>query len=188
MAALDTPRLEQMAVEFFRDRRKTLPELAEPYSMDELLHSFMNLRQSFTRLLKGLSEAQITFSPDANTYSLSEVVSHLVISQGNTYNGMLDLSSSTLPHIDPVPRNPGGGAEKGLTSQILLERLQKATDTLLNIVKVTYDPNNTRLIEDQFFGPMSPRGWMLFQLAHDLDHLKQAQVLRRSPEFPRKAN
>jgi hypothetical protein len=188
MTALDTPRLEQMAVEFFRDRRKTLPELAEPYSMDELVQSFINLRQSFTRLLNGLSEQQIAFSPDLNTYSLSEVVSHLIASQGSTYNGMLDLSSSSLPHIDPVPRNPGGGAEKGLTSQLLQERLQKATNSLLEIVKATYDPNNKLLIEDQFFGKMSPRGWMLFQLAHDLDHLKQAQVLRRSPEFPRRSN
>src|SRR5947208_17079814 len=117
-AALDTPRLEQMTVEFFRDRRRTLPELAEPYTMDELIKSFINLRQSFTRLLSGLTMEQVVFSPDLNTYSLSEVVSHLIISQGNTYNGMLDLSASSLPHIDPVPRNPGGGAEKGLTAAI----------------------------------------------------------------------
>src|SRR5262245_11439471 len=107
MPELDSATIEAIASEFFRSgRQKSLSDLAKPYSVDELLRAFENLRRSMGRLLNNLTEQQISFNPDENTYSLSEVVSHLIASQGNTYNALIDITSSKLPHIDPVPRNP----------------------------------------------------------------------------------
>ncbi|MCC7448717.1 MAG: DinB family protein [Anaerolineae bacterium] len=184
MPELDTSTLDKLMTAFFRERRQSISELAEPYTIDELLRAFENLRRGMQRLLNGLTEEQINFNPDPNTYSLSEIVSHLVAAQGNTYNAFLDIVSSTRPHVDPVPRNPGGGAEKGLTGAILQARLQKATDELVRVVREMYDPKADKRIAFPPFGEMTSKGWMFFQLAHDLDHLKQAQVLRRSQGFP----
>ena len=184
MPALDVATVERLATEFFRGKQDSLSTLAAPYSIDELIRAFENLRHAMWRILNRLSEEQIAFSPDPNTYSLSEVVSHLIASQGNTYNAFLDLANSTLPHVDPVPRNPGGGAEKGLTAVILQQRLQKGSDDLVALLKQVYKGDDAKMVKHFLFGDLTYKGWILFQVAHDLDHLKQAQVLRRSPGFP----
>jgi hypothetical protein len=187
MPELDSPTIERLAGEYFRsERRITLSELAYPYSVEELIRAFENLRRSIKRLLNGLTEDQINYNPDDNTYSISEVISHLISAQGITYNGFIDVSSSRRPHIDPVPRNPGGGAEKGLTALILQERLQKATDDLIRLLHEVTPEQIENEAKHPFFGSASGKGFMLFQLAHDLDHLKQTQAVRRSASFPSK--
>ena len=187
MPELNTATLDKMVTEFFLNgRQPSLSILVKPFSADDLMRAFENLRRSMTRLLTDLNEVQINFSPDANTYSLSEIVSHLAAAQGLTYNAFLDIASSTLPHVDPVPRNPGGGAEKGLNGQILQARLQKATDDLLGALRNAYNPTTEKEVQHPGLGMLTLRGWMLFQLSHDLDHLKQAQTVRRSPAFPKK--
>ncbi len=188
MPALDTKTLDQLISDYFKNgRRESLSTLAAPYSVDELIHAFQGLRRTTMRQINGLTVKQINFNPDANTYSVSEIISHLVAAQGMTYNGFLDIVSSTLPHVDPVPRDPGGGAEKGLTSQILQERLQKATDDLIDVLRKTHDPSKeNRELPHPVAGSITYKAWMFFQLAHDLDHLKQLQVLRRSAHFPSK--
>jgi DinB superfamily len=188
MPELNTATLDKMVTEFFLNgRQPSLSIMARPFSADDLMHAFENLRRGMTRLLSGLDEAQINFSPDASTYSLSEIVSHLSAAQGLTYNAFLDIASSTLPHVDPVPRTPGGGAEKGLNGQILQTRLQKASEDLIRALRDAYSPTTVeKEVQHPLFGSLTLRGWMLFQLAHDLDHLKQAQTVRRAPSFPKK--
>jgi hypothetical protein len=188
MPTLDTATLERLINEYFQGGRKeSLNAIASPYPIDDLVRAFESLRRSTLRLLNGLTEKQIMYSPDANTYSMSEVVSHLVAAQGMTYNAFLDVVSSTLPHVDPVPRNPGGGAEKGLTAPMLQDRLQKASDDLVKIVRSTYDPaKEAKEVMNPVFGSLTYKAWLFFQLVHDLDHLKQVQVLRRSAGFPSK--
>lgn len=186
MPDLDSLTLERLAMAFFTGDHKAVADMSSPYSVDDLVRAFTNLRQRMSRLIEGLTEDQINFSPDDNTYSLSEVISHLIASQGNTYNALLDIADSKLPHIDPVPRQPGGGAEKGLTAVILQGRLQTATDVLAQVMRDNYQPHAVKKVSFLSFGELTSKGWILFQLAHDLDHLKQAQVLRRSTGFPSK--
>jgi hypothetical protein len=187
MPELDTVTLDRLSSEFFRSGRQlSLSDSARPYKVDEFVQGFENLRRSMTRLLNGLTEEQINYSPDDNTYSLSEVVSHMIAAQGNTYNAFIDLSAKPLPHVDPVPRNPGGGAEKGLTGALLQERLKKATEDLIKVFRLLNEEQLEQQAKNPFFGMMSAKGYMLFQLAHDLDHLKQAQTVRRSAGFPSK--
>jgi len=186
MPELDAATIDQIATKVFR-RETTLSDEAEKYSIDELLQSFSNLRLRMVQIINGLAPEQINYNPDSNTYSLSEVISHLISAQGNVYNALLDVSASTLPHIDPIPRGNGAGAEKGLSAQILQERLQKATYDLIAVARQTYDPNSTTSVEIGPFGKATHKGALLFQLYHDLDHLKQSQTVRRSPTFPKSA-
>lgn len=186
MPELDVAALGQAAIAIFRGGQSPT-HVAAAYTMDELVNAFIGLRRAMIRLLNGLSGEQINFNPDEETYSLSEVVTHMIAAQGNTYNSFLESVSSPKPHIDPVPRSPGGGAEKGLSAETVQQRLQQATDALIQIVHETYDPNNTHQVQMGNFGLMSQKGFMLFQLMHDLDHFKQSQALRRSPSFPGRA-
>ena len=187
MPELTTAALEHLITEFFLSGGKQrLSDIARPFAIDELTRPFENLRRTMSRTLQGLTEPQVTFSPDAGTYSLSEVVTHLISAQGNTYNAFLDIACSTLPHIDPIPRGPGAGAEKGVSSADLQGRLQQATSDLIDILRKTYNPDDEREVLHPIFNNLTYKGWMLFQLAHDLDHVKQAQTLRRSAGFPPK--
>ena len=88
--------------------------------------------------------------------------------------------------VKGVPRGEGAGAEKGVDANMLQSRLKEATDRYIDVVKVTAKDTDETIAEVPFFGKVSAKGWLLFQIAHDLDHLKQAQVLRRSADFPRK--
>jgi hypothetical protein len=181
MPELDTATIDKHMATFFRERTHSLAELAEPYTMDDFIRAFDNLRKTMLRMLNGLNETQVCFSPDDNTYSISEVVTHLIAAQGHTYNAFLDIAASTRPHIDPVPRGRGAGAEKGVNASMLQHRLEKASNDLLDLIRSTYDENHKGEVDNPFLGKLSYKAWMLFQLGHDLDHLKQAQALRRSP-------
>jgi hypothetical protein len=187
MPGLDTNTLQQLITDFFNSGGKqSLNDAARPYEIEELIRAFQNLRTQMGKLVNGLNETQINYSPNTDTYSLSEVISHLISSQGNTYNGFIDAAHSDRPHIDPIPRGPGAGAEKGLTAKILQDRLGKATDDLVLVLRETFNPNDERLTQHPVFGMLSHKGWMLFQLSHDLDHLQQAQTVRRMSGFPRR--
>jgi hypothetical protein len=184
MPELDAATIDQIATKVFR-RETSLNDEAEKYTIDEVLQSFSNLRLRMVQIINGLTSEQVNYNADPETYSLSEVISHLISAQGNVYNALLDIGASTLPHIDPIPRGAGAGAEKGLSSQILQERLQKATYDLIAVARQTFDPNGTTRVEIGPFGKLSHKGALLFQLYHDLDHLKQSQTVRRSPSFPK---
>lgn len=186
MPELDTTTLETMIVTYFKDRSPALLEQVNSYTIDELIRAFENLRKGMLRALKGLTEEQVTFSPDDATYSLSEVITHIIVGQNMTYNAFLDIASSTLPHVDPLPRGAGDGAVKGVGAEELQQRLQKATDELIGILRTTYKEEIHQTVQHPFMGKLSYKGWVFFQLGHDLDHLKQIQVLRRSPFFPGK--
>jgi hypothetical protein len=183
MPELDTATLDQFGSLFFRERKQTLSQLAEPYTIDDLIRAFQNLRRGMARLLNGLTEAQVCFNPDDSTYSISEIVTHLIAAQGITYNAFLDIVDSTRPHVDPVPRTAGGGAERGISAHILQHRLDKATGDFIQVLRETYEQKPEKEVENPFIGKLSYKGWLLFQLLHDLDHLKQAQILRRSPSI-----
>src|SRR5579859_4969445 len=146
MPELDAVIIDQIASRAFRGETNFADE-AEPYTIDEVLRAFTNLRNRMMTLLDGLTLEQVNYNPDPLSYSLSEVVTHLSAAQGQTYNGLIDLSASKLPHVDPVPRGAGAGAEKGRTSEMLREQLQKATDSLIEIVRQTYSPSRNERID-----------------------------------------
>jgi hypothetical protein len=162
-----------------------MPAVAEEFEMEDMLRAFENVRRNMVKMVTEMTPEQVNFNPDAETYSLSEVFTHIVSAQGNVYNGFLDTGESTRPHIDPIPRGAGAGAEKGKLPTQIGQELQEATDQLIMIVRETYDPANKRTIPSPLRGEsLTQKAMMLFQLLHDLDHFRQSQMLRRSRGFP----
>lgn len=184
MPDIDIATLEHVAQSVFRDN-KPLPAIAEGFDIEDMLRAFQNMRRNMIKMINGMTEEQVNFNVDQETYSLSEILTHVVTSQGIVYNGFLDTGESTRPHIDPIPRGPGAGAEKGKTPALIAKELQDATDQLVSIVRETYSPKITRTVQaPNGQGGMTQKAIMMFQLMHDLDHFKQSQTLRRSHGFP----
>ncbi len=185
MAEIDAAALE-LAANAIYGEGKNVVEVAAGFAMPDMMRAFMNQRQNMLKLLAGLSDEQMNYSPEAEAYSLSEIYTHIVAAQGNTYNAFIDISESTRPHIDPVPRDPGGGAEKGETGARLITELDKATRDLQQLIDETYDPvRDERRVKIAGFGEMNQKAFLLLQLLHDLDHFRQARTIRRSRLFPK---
>jgi hypothetical protein len=192
MAKLDTTTVESIQTNLFRlnlppsQLGAKLSETADAYTLHDLVEGFESLRRSQLRLITSLSDEQVRFSHYDSDFSLSEIISHVCIAQNLTHNLLIDSTSSELPHLDPVPRGAGDGSERGLTSAELSRRLQHATDQLLTVLHLIEHLNSPRLARHPLFGMMTTKGVMLYQIGHDLDHLKQAQTVRRMPGFPAK--
>lgn len=191
MPKLDTATIESMLNSFFRfdlppsEIGMKMSEGAADYSVQELADALESLRRAQLRLITGLTDAQVNYSPDASSFSLSEIISHVALAQNLTYNLLIDSAIIDLPHIDPLPRGAGDGSQRGVSVSTLISSLQTATESLLSVIRVVV-PQPPRLARHPLFGNMNTKGVLIFQIGHDLDHLKQAQMLRRTPGFPSK--
>lgn len=194
MPKLDTATLESLLSAIFRGGRppaemgSLFSDSAGAYTAAELVDAFESLRRVMQRLLASLTDEQTDWRPDDSTFSLSEIFSHVSVAQNVTHNLLVVSTSSDLPHIDPVPRTAGGGSERGVGAAELRTTLQEATARLVDTIHKTLlaPAQQERPALHPLFGPMSSKGVLLFQLGHDIDHLKQAQLLRRTPGFPLK--
>ena len=192
MPKLDTATIESMLNSFFRfdlppsEIGMKMSEGAADYSVPELADALDSLRRAQLRMITNLTDAQVNFSPDASSFSLSEIISHVALAQNLTYNLLIDSAIIDLPHVDPIPRGAGDGSQRGISVNTLISNLQTATETLLGVIRmITSQP--PRLARHPLFGNMTTKGVLIFQIGHDLDHLKQAQMLRRTPGFPSKS-
>lgn len=192
MPKLDTVTLESMLNAFFRldlppsEIGMKMSEGVANYTILELAEALESLRRAQLRLITNLSDGQVNYSPDPSSFSLSEIISHVAMAQNLSYNLLIDSTIIDLPHIDPLPRGAGDGSQRGVSVATLISNLQTATETLLGVIRMVA-PQPPRLARHPFFGNMTTKGVLIFQIGHDLDHLKQAQMLRRTPGFPSKA-
>ncbi|MBX3081087.1 MAG: DinB family protein [Anaerolineae bacterium] len=192
MPKLDTATLESLLSSFFRfdlppsEMGMKMSEGAADYLITDLADALESLRRAQLRLITGLTDAQVNYSPDPSSFSLSEIISHVVLAQNLTHNLLIDSTIIDLPHIDPLPRGAGDGSQRGISASTLISSLQHATESLMSVIKVIA-PQPPRLARHPLFGNMTTKGVLIFQIGHDLDHLKQAQLLRRTPGFPTKS-
>lgn len=192
MPKLDTATLESLLSSFFRfdlppsEMGMKMSEGAVDYLITDLADALESLRRAQLRLITGLTDAQVNYSPDPSSFSLSEIISHVVLAQNLTHNLLIDSTIIDLPHIDPLPRGAGDGSQRGISASTLISSLQHATESLMSVIKVIA-PQPPRLARHPLFGNMTTKGVLIFQIGHDLDHLKQAQLLRRTPGFPTKS-
>lgn len=88
------------------------------------------------RTVKGLSEAQLKFRPDANSWSVEDCLKHLTISEVNIWSGMVDSAMKLEP--DPSKR-----------SQVQLDDL-----TLLGLI----ESRDQRVKTSASFEPVNKQG------------------------------
>jgi hypothetical protein len=154
---------------------------SERHSLDEFIETFYNTRKRVQETLEGMSDAQVMFShPAHSVWSVSESITHLIYSQGYYINKMLEISTSTLPHIVEAARGFGEGAQTGMSAEQLRKRMVHATEQITTAIEGTRnDHDNEKTEYNEHFGICSYRTWILLLLAHEWDHLKQIVAMRR---------
>ncbi|HLY24911.1 MAG TPA: DinB family protein [Aggregatilineales bacterium] len=186
MPELDDAVMDNVYKTLLQDRSQPLTEKVRIYSVEELLRAFHRQRQAIIALLADLDDVQINYNPDAENFSISQIVSHLVTAQNGTYHAMLELSQIVLPHLDHAAPIPGAGARKDLSAAECRTILPAATEELDEMMRQAARSDQTHVVEYPLFGKMNYKSWMLFQLWHDQDHLRQIRALTQNTGFPKK--
>ncbi len=162
-------------------RKITWLEASSQHSLDEFVETFYGMRKRVEETLVGMTDAQVAFAaPSHPFWSVSESITHLIYSQGYYINKLLDISTSSMPHIIEAARGFGEGAKIGIPAEDLRKRMVFATEQVTTAIEGTrhdHDPKRTEV--NEFFGICNYRTWMLLLLAHEVDHLKQIVAMRR---------
>jgi hypothetical protein len=162
-------------------REITWLEASTRHSLDEFIDTFYNTRKRVHEALEGMTDAQVAFASSAHpVWSVSESVTHLIYSQGYYINKLLDIATSSMPHIVEAARGFGEGAKTGIPADQLRKRLIFASEQITTAIEGTrhsHDPKRTEFSE--FFGVCDYQTWTLLLLAHETDHFKQIVAMRR---------
>ena len=145
---LDTTALNQLLLEGFSGKISWL-EASTRYSVDEFIEAFKRTRELMQKNLTDLSDAQVSFVIEGNpTWSISEMVTHLIYSQAAYHNYLLEITNTNLPHIAEAAKGFGEGAKTGIPADELRENLAKATVQIYDAIDQTRksnDPGRSRL-------------------------------------------
>lgn len=172
--------LNQLIFDAFT-RNITWLEASTRFPLEDFILAFQQTRASMLKTLDGLNDQQVDYQElSSPLWSLSETVTHLIYSQNYYYNSLLDITNLALPHILEAARGFGEGSKRGVPAAKLLNSLQAATETIMAIIEATRqnaDPKRTN--SNTPFGEMNYHSWILTLLAHEIDHVRQAVVMRR---------
>src|SRR5689334_18514093 len=106
MPALDAAVMDKTFVNFSLNNLH-LNAVANEYSVEELIRAFTRQRTELSGLISELDDTQVNYNPNSESFSVSEIISHIVTAQNGTYNALLELSQIVLPFLDHVSFMPG---------------------------------------------------------------------------------
>ncbi len=161
--------------------------------------------EQLAKAVKGLSEEQMNFKPDANTWSVAECVKHISISEGFTWQiveGALKTAPDaskraevqvtdeqvmmfledrsqkvkTFPNLEP--QNNTGSMKDAMTN---FKKLRKEH---VKFIKASKDDLRNRYYEFPF-GKTDAYQVLLFISAHTRRHTKQIEEVMANASFPR---
>lgn len=153
---------------------------------------------------KGLSEAQLTFKPAPDRWSIAEVLEHITVVEGAIYGNVTE-------NIMKAPAGPADRDTAKFDAEVLgmvPDRTHKvkapeqfvpngrwpAAETLDHFLKVRgrtiefFDatPDLRAHVGGQSpFGPLDGYEWIMFTAAHSARHTKQILEVKADPNFPK---
>jgi uncharacterized damage-inducible protein DinB len=179
---IETSILSQLIHDAFSGKITWL-EAASRYPVEDFIASFKRTLETMIKTIDGLTDAQVAHIVPGNPmWSISEMVTHLIYSQNSYYNMILVLAPNTgLPHIAEAARGFGEGAKRYVAADELRENLKNATETIVAGFEKTLDTQNPTVLRDSgLFGPVNYAASILLLLGHEMDHVRQAVLMRRA--------
>lgn len=141
--------------------------------------------------LDGVSEAQASYEPSADDWSILRLMAHVVSTKR-----VVGILAASLGRGE---RPPGFGpqfeeerAQDGVTIAtfgMLAEALAAAVEAHAALIEFIRGIDHATNIELRFrhfvFGALNSREWAVFQRIHDGDHTPQFERIKASPGYPR---
>lgn len=190
-----------LALVSFSGADTKLTEAERKFAVNELNHSSEHLMAA----IKGLSEAQLNFKSDPESWSVAECTEHIAISENNIF-GMLQGCLKTDP--DPSKRSEVKVTDQQLLAMIVdrskkvktneafvptgrwgsheatvKEFLEKRKEHI-DFVKTTQEDLRNRY-QQLPFGTIDAYQVLLFMSAHNDRHVKQIEEVKANPGFPK---
>jgi hypothetical protein len=180
---IDTTMLNQLFMDAISGQTTWLAA-SKRHPLDEFIETFYRTRQLSEKTLVDLTDAQVSYVIQGNpTWSISEMITHLIYSQNGYYNNILEMGETQLPHLVEAARGFGEGAKTGIPADELRANLKNATARITNAIEQTrknYDPEKIVDTGPQLFGKADYPTWILLLLGHEVDHVRQGIVMRRA--------
>jgi hypothetical protein len=154
--------------------------------------------------IAGLTDAQWTFKPGPDRWSVGEVVEHIVLADGLLFDtaiaslekganpkweGTLGKTALIRKAIPDRSRKVDAPAaikpQQATTRAALLVRFKEQRARALAYVRDTNKPLKAHTAPNPFFGDLNAHQWLLYIPLHHIRHNKQIAEVKASPGFPR---
>jgi len=181
LTMIDTPALTQLLLNGLSGKITWLAA-SDEFPLDELIDAFHRTRAMMIKTVADLTDEQASYQIEGDpTWSISEMVTHLIYSQNFYYNQLLDITTSELPHILEAAKGLGQGAKLGVPAPQLTANLQAATVIIYDGIERTRSHNDpTKIATNPIFGRCNYQTWILLLLGHEMEHVRQGIAMRHA--------
>ncbi len=187
-----------------------LPAFAEPLTQGERERAMSELhatRKQFLDSVAGLSDAQWSFKPAPDVWSVAEVAEHIAVSEDTILKLVTDqvMKTPAAPEKKPevhgkdqlvlekaVDRSMKFKAPEMLrptrrwpTQQALTDHFKESRDKTIAYVENTPDDLRDHFLEHPAFKLLDGYQWILLISAHSHRHTLQIEEVKANPNFPR---
>ena len=162
--------------------RSYLLSQGEKYTFAEIWVRFAKARVVLIDAVVDVGQEQADFRPDADEWSISEVLNHVLTSSGRISEIVDALANGNTPvpgRIDP-PREETSQSIDELRERLTLDSLRWSA----LIERLPSAPSTDLTAPHPTFGELHARAWLLFQRIHDMDHAGQVEKNKVAGVFP----
>ena len=132
-----------------------------------------------------VDQEQADFRPDADEWSISEALSHLVTSSKRISEIVDALARGATPGIERIdpPREATSQSIDELQERLTLDSLRWSA----LVERLPPAQSTTLTAPHPFFGELHARAWLMFQRIHDIDHAGQVEKNKQAGGYPETA-
>jgi uncharacterized damage-inducible protein DinB len=188
-----------------------IPLLAQPPTQHDRDRAVAELRASqklFLDAISGLSEAQLSFKPTPERWSVAECAEHIALSEDSYFDlitnrimkspaapakkaeveGKDDLvlkamADRTSKRIAPEPLQP---AHHWGTIEALIVHFNAGRGRFIRYVQSTQDDLRDHFLAHRAVGLIDGYQWILLASGHTVRHTLQINEVKSDPDFPKK--
>ena len=175
-----------------------------PADREKGLQYLEQTRDGVVTATKGLSEAQLTFRPAPDRWSIAQVLEHITVVEGAIYGNVTENIMKAPPgapdrdtakiDAEVFAMVPDRTHKVKAPEQFVPNGRWPATDTLDQFLKTRArtiaffesTPDLRAHVGGQgFLGPLDAYEWIMFTAAHSARHTKQILEVKADPNFPK---
>ena len=159
-------------------------------SSEAILDLVQHGHQQMMDMIDGLSEAQATFKPGPDDWSVLDTMQHVVAAKKGVARMCEALARGEKPggiggEGEDQQKQDGVTGREYATLAEAAEAAVAAQEELAASVNGLSEASNTEETHDHFlFGPLNCREWAVFQRVHDGDHGGQIEKIKAADGFP----
>ncbi len=185
----------------------TVPATLTSQEREAALKQFETTRDNFLKSIAGLSQAQWTFKPAPDRWSVAEVAEHITVSESTLF-GLVQKQIMTSP-ATPEKREQVKGKDELVLQKVpdrshkvqapeflrptgrwategdLTKAFEESRKATMDYVRSTDNDLRDHFSDHPVLGTMDGYQWLLLISAHSARHTAQIEEVKADPNFPK---